>query len=321
MDFLRKTYLAIFFLAAFAASAGAQFREEAFQQSYVDPNDTTAVRDTVDKMFSFKEYFGGLRHKNELRIGTLFGGSTVFIGGEQIYNKQYWKLPVIYGGLGATIGMGIHYNGKYRSSKKAFDEAFALDPETTLTVDKHSRDLSRLFFAGAGLIYWATLMDGVVSYKSDIRPHPGKSTLYSILLPGLGQAYNGEYWKIPIYWAGIIGSCHYYSTNATNYKRYKRIHNEATNPDIEYTGPISAETALYYRNTFRRYRDYSAVALFGFYLLQIIDANVFAYMQDFEVSDDLTVNLSPTVIVPETNYALSGTSSGSAFGLRLGLTF
>ena len=323
MFFLKRTYLVLFFLAAFALSAGAQFREEAFQQNYNNPNDTTARKDTIDKMFSMKEYLGGLRHKNQLKIGTMFAGSTVFIGGEQIYNRQYWKLPVIYGGLGATVGLGIHYRKKYNRSVDAFDAAYALDPETTLTVDKHSKDMSTWLFAGAGLLYWSTLMDGVINYRSDLHPHPGKSTIYSILMPGLGQAYNGEYWKIPIYWAGIIGSLHYYRLNSTNYKRYKRIHNEATTPDSDYSGPISAETALYYRNTYRRYRDYSVVALFGFYLLQIIDANVFAYMQDFEVNDDLTMKVSPTVIVPETNYAQGGfnTSSGSALGLRLGLTF
>ena len=323
MYFLKRTYLVLFFLAAFALSAGAQFREEAFQQNYNNPNDTTARKDTIDKMFSMKEYLGGLRHKNQLKIGTMFAGSTVFIGGEQIYNRQYWKLPVIYGGLGATVGLGIHYRKKYNRSVDAFDAAYAFDPETTLTVDKHSKDMSTWLFAGAGLLYWSTLMDGVINYRSDLHPHPGKSTIYSILMPGLGQAYNGEYWKIPIYWAGIIGSLHYYRLNSTNYKRYKRIHNEATTPDSDYSGPISAETALYYRNTYRRYRDYSVVALFGFYLLQIIDANVFAYMQDFEVNDDLTMKVSPTVIVPETNYAQGGfnTSSGSALGLRLGLTF
>ena len=76
----------------------------------------------------------------------------------------------------------------------------------------------------------------------------------------------------------MIGSYHFYALNSKNYKRFKRIHNEATNPDGGYTGSIPAERALYFRNVYRRYRDYSVVAIVGSYLLQVIDANVFAYM-------------------------------------------
>ncbi len=303
-NLILRTCLALVCLAAFSTGTKAQFKEEAFSQSYNDPSDTTgAARDSVDKMWSFREFFRGVSHKDTtLRIGTMFAGSTVFIGAEQIYNRQYWKLPVIYGGLGATIGMGIHYNSKYRHSKKGYDIAMKLDPDMEFDLDTHSRDMATYMFASAGFIYWATLMDGVVNYKKDVRNQPGKATLYSILLPGLGQAYNGEYWKIPIYWGMMIGSYHYFALNSRNYKRYKRIHNEATDPSGNYTGKIPADRALYFRNVYRRYRDYSVVAMVGTYLLQVIDANVFAYMQDFEVDDDLSLKVTPTIISPYNEY-------------------
>ena len=168
-------------------------------------------------------------------------------------------------------------------------------------------------------------MDGAVSYKSDIHPHPGRATVYSILLPGLGQAYNGEYWKIPIYWGCIAGSIHFLCTNNTNYQRFKRIHNEATNPDVEYTGPIPAETAVWYRDVYRRYRDYSIVATVAFYLLQIIDANVFAYMHDFEVSENISMRLEPAVLSNDNIYAMNSSPGfipgGNSIGLKLGLRF
>jgi len=108
--------------------------------------------------------------------------------------------------------------------------------------------------------------------------------------------------------------------NHTNYKRFKRIHNEATTPDSGYNANISAQTALYYRNLYRRYRDYSILAVAGFYLLQVIDANVFSYMQDFEVNDDISLQVRPTLIVPETQYALSG-ANPTALGFSFGLNF
>ena len=291
----------------------AQFKRDAFTQNYSDLKDTTARKDSIDKMFSFKEFFRGVSHKQELLPGTLFAGSMLFIGSQQIYHKDYWKLPIIYGGLGATVGLGIHYRRQYNASVSDYEAAYALDPNTTLTVDEHSRNLSTAMFIGAGAIYWATLMDGVIRYPSGGRhPHPGKATLYSLLLPGLGQAYNGEYWKIPIYWGAIAGGVYFYSNNKRNYERYKWIYDQAnsTDPDVE-KPPVSAENALYYRDIYRRYRDYSILATALFYVIQVVDANVFAYMQDFEIDDDITLRVEPTVITPD--YA-------QAPGMGLGLT-
>jgi hypothetical protein len=180
---------------------------------------------------------------------------------------------------------------------------------------------------GAGLVYWGSLMDGVVNYHPDRQPHAGRATIYSALLPGLGQIYNGELFKVPIYWGCLMGSVHFLTTNNINYKRFKRIHNEATSSDPAISGnvPIDAETAKWYRDVYRRYRDYSIVATAAFYLLQIIDANVFAYMHDFEVSDDISMGVEPAVISPYNEFAMiNGPSSGmgqNAVGLRIGLRF
>ena len=305
----------LFLLTACPSVCRAQFKQEAFKQSYTDPSDTTAM-DSTQVMFSFKEYFGGLKHTRDARIGVVVGGSSVFIGGAQIYNRQYWKLPVIYGAIGAGVGGGLVYRRKWQQEGS---EDF--------------RRMSNWFFAGAGLAYWGALMDGTVNYRKDIPVQAGKATLYSLLLPGLGQAYNGEYWKIPIYYGCLLGSVHFYSVNRRNYQRYKWIYDQATNPDIQYDGPVQESTAKYYRDVYRRYRDYSVLAIAGFYLLQVIDANIFSYMRDFDLSDDIELSLSPAVITDTPaysydQYALStgcrtgypGTNS-QGFGLRLGLTF
>lgn len=309
----------------FSVDVSAQFKEKAFTQTYNDTTDMqTDPTDTTDKLFSFKELFGGLAHKQDLRIGTMFAGSIFMPGSSQIYNRQYWKLPVVYGGIGVCAGLGGYYLNQYNKSVRAYDTAFAADPNTQLQINYSAKTASTWLFVGAGLIYWGTLMDGVVNYKKDIHPHPGRATIYSILLPGLGQAYNGEYWKIPIYWGCLLGSGHFLYTNNVNYKRFKRIHNEATtNPDYDVS--ISAETAQWYRDVYRRYRDYSIVALAGFYLLQIIDANVFAYMHDFEVTDDITMRIEPAVIGPDNVYAqqtaVTAGMNNTAIGLKFGLRF
>ena len=330
----RFILMTVIFLAGFAFHAQAQFKEGAFTQSYTDPSDTTAVSDTADKLFSFKELFRGLSHKSQIKIGTMFAGSVMLPGSAQIYNGDYWKLPIVYGGIGALAGTGGYYLHTYNKSKKAYDyfmiekSAFeTANPGQTYQfaapeVNYKAKTTGAWLMAGAGLIYWGSLMDGLVSYKSDKDPLPGRATLYSALLPGLGQIYNGEFYKVPLYWGCIMGSVHFLMNFNTNYKRFKRIHNEATT-DPKYSESISAETAKWYRDVYRRYRDYSIVATAAFYLLQVIDANVFAYMHDFEVSDDITMDFEPAVITPDNAYAFHSTNTGfnNAIGLRLGIRF
>lgn len=312
-------------ILGFSRSARAQFKEEAFTQNYNDVTDSTAVADTTDKLFSFKEWAGGLAHRNTMKIGTMFAGSMVLPGTAQIYNRDYWKLPVIYGMLGGFCGVGGYYRSRYDKQVKAHD-SWVLANDMTIPepqINGNWKTLSTWMFVGAGISYWAHLMDGAFCYDRTQHPLPGRATIYSMLLPGLGQAYNGEFWKIPIYQGGMIASVHFLVTNDVNYKRFKRIHNEATTEGSEYTGTISAETAKYYRDVYRRYRDYSIVATALVYLLNVIDANVFAYMHDFEVSEDLSLQLEPTLIAPDNAYALGGRTklSDNAVGMKFGIRF
>ncbi len=288
--------MAVLCTAIFSVDASAQFKEEAFSQQYND--DKTSDSDTTDVLFSFKEYFGGLSHKNEIRIGTMTAGSALIIGGSQIYNRQTWKLPIVYGAIGGSLGAGIYLNSQGK------------------------KEAAKYCFIGAGVAYWATLMDGVINFRPNDYPHPGTATLYSLLLPGLGQIYNKEYWKLPIYLGAIGFAVHMYSDNKINYERFRNMYLQASNPDSGYEGPISADQALYYRNVYRRYRDYSVLAIAALYILQVIDANVFSYMHNFEVDDDLALKVAPAVIMPEYQLAsINPTSQPMAFGLRMGISF
>ncbi|MGN0190951.1 MAG: DUF5683 domain-containing protein [Candidatus Cryptobacteroides sp.] len=291
-----------------AVAANAQFREDAFTQNY---NDTTykTPADTTDKLFSFKELFRGLGHKQEIKIGTMFGGAVMLPGAGQIYNRDYWKLPIVYGGIGACIGTAAYYNVKYNNSVKA-----------GAPVQQYKTNYIWLY-AGAGLVYWGSLMDATAFYPSNGKPNPGRAAIYSALLPGLGQAYNGEYWKIPVYYTGLLAASYFIYFNNLNYLRFKRIYAEANNAEVPYTGPVTSEQAKYYKDSYRRYRDYSIVALGLVYILQIIDANVFAVMYDFEVTDDISIRMEPTVISPDNSFAMKSGPVGEAVGMKIGINF
>ena len=274
-----------------------QFKRDAFTQTYADT--TEKVRTDTSAIFSFKEFFGGLAHKRTASLKNLTIGSTVFLGGNQIYHKQYWKLPIVYGGIGAGIYGGVHFNQLYQSTGDTKYQSY--------------RDLS---LAGAGLVWWASLMDGVVQYQGTRKPEPSKSTFYSILLPGLGQIYNGEAWKVPLYIGLLGGTINFAHENNVQYQRWKWIYNQATSEDASTERPPqSAESAKYYRDSYRRLRDYCVLGVAIAYVLQVVDANVFAYMQDFEVDDNITLQMSPALI-PGGGYAFSNPAVGMSIGLR-----
>ena len=65
---LKYIVVSALFFAGFAVTSKAQFKEDAFSQTYNDQADTTGRSDTTDKLFSFKEFFGGLSHKHYLKI-------------------------------------------------------------------------------------------------------------------------------------------------------------------------------------------------------------------------------------------------------------
>jgi hypothetical protein len=75
----------------------------------------------------------------------------------------------------------------------------------------------------------------------------------------------------------------------------------------------------YYKDTYRRFRDYSILAGVFVYALNIIDANVFAHFQDFDVSEDLTASLFPGIIMPVAPQFTN--NSGPMVGFNLKLNF
>lgn len=280
--------------------AGAPGENASSSEYKEDENETDA--DTLQG-FSLKHLTRGLHHKEPLRPGYAALGAAVMPGRIQIYNKDYWKLPVVYAGIGAGIGGGLYFNEQYH---KTGDQRFAT--------------YRTLCYAGAALVYWGQMLDGVAGLTDSRTPDPGKAAVFSALLPGLGQAYIGEWWHIPIWYAGL-GVCAYtLHLNNMQYQRYKYIYKLASESGSGYTGHITVTQATSYKDLYHRYRDYSVVATVLVYALNIIDANVFAYMKDFNVSDDLSLNVNPSLI-DNIDSSFSPSQSMPSFGVNMTFNF
>lgn len=134
-------------------------------------------------------------------------------------------------------------------------------------------------------------------------PHsPRKAALYSAVVPGLGQAYNKEYWKIPLAYAAIGTCVYFFVDNMKVYKMYRDAYrlrvdgNPDTNDTNPETAPYDTEALKGARDQFRQYVDYSVLFFVLAYGINIIDATVFAHLRNFDMSDDLSMRISPTII-------------------------
>jgi len=137
---------------------------------------------------------------------------------------------------------------------------------------------------------------------------PAKAAFYSAILPGLGQAYNKAYWKIPIVYGAIGTSLYLYVDNRKKYNEYRDAYKSrlSGNPDPNYdyltdTQLISAQE-FYQRNA-----SLSGFFVIGFYVLNIIDANVHAALRQFNVNQSLSIRpeITPDVVTLRSNLALT----------------
>ncbi|MBS0028003.1 DUF5683 domain-containing protein [Chitinophaga sp. 22321] len=134
-------------------------------------------------------------------------------------------------------------------------------------------------------------------------PHsPRKAALYSAVFPGLGQAYNREYWKMPLVYAAIGTCTYFFIDNMKTYKLFRDAYRLRVdgNPDTNDKDPITVrldpESLKVYRDQYRQYVDYSVLFFILAYGLNIVDATVFAHLRNFDMSDDLSMRISPTLI-------------------------
>ncbi len=136
------------------------------------------------------------------------------------------------------------------------------------------------------------------------RHDPRKATRRSALVPGWGQAYNKEYWKIPIVYGIIAIPVGMYIYNNDYYKKTKFGYeakfkaSQGDSSDLAAIDPeiknLSLTSLQSYRNSFRRDRDYAILWFLLAWGLQVADATVFAHLKQFDVSNDLSMELNPT---------------------------
>lgn len=142
---------------------------------------------------------------------------------------------------------------------------------------------------------------------------PRTAAIYSALLPGLGQAYNRKYWKIPLVYGGFAAFGYFIRMNHDSYNIRKNAYLDLSDNNPETTSYMNLPQIKYYnlnnpgdvanlkqgllrsQDYFRRNRDLLVILTAAFYGLNIIDASVDAHFFNWDISDDLALDWQPAI--------------------------
>lgn len=171
----------------------------------------------------------------------------------------------------------------------------------------------------------------VAADTAAFRPDPEKVVWLGAIIPGYGQIVNKKYWQLPIVYGAYMGCAFAVTWFSSEYQFYKSAYRDmidsdpTTNSHLEYLNnmgitleQMGGEAAYRdrlksFQDNYRRYRDYSILVSVGVYGLSILWAYVDAQLYDFDISPDLSLNISPTIIGGDVMYAKE-TNGYDAFG-------
>ncbi len=151
--------------------------------------------------------------------------------------------------------------------------------------------------------------DSLEIKKPTIKHSPRKATIYSAILPGLGQIYNKKYWKVPLVYGGFVTFGYFINFNNDLYVKYKHAYSDIIDEDPNTNSfknldvnPIYFEddkiiqfkaTLKNAKDNARRNRDLVIISTVAFYAANIIDASVDAHFFNFDISENLAINWVP----------------------------
>jgi len=169
------------------------------------------------------------------------------------------------------------------------------------------------------------------------RPNPKRALWLALVIPGAGQVYNRKYWKLPIFYGGFVGCVYAMTWNNQMYHDYAQAYMDIMDNDpttqsynnfLHLGATITPANEERYKNIFkqrkdryRRWRDLSIFTTIAVYALSVIDAYVDASLSDFDISDDLSLHIAPTVISNKSIATPNNPFRSSAIGIGCSLTF
>ncbi len=202
--------------------------------------------------------------------------------------------------------------------------------------------LTLFFFVGEPMVMAQDVVQPPMPDSLTLETHsPRRASLYSAVLPGMGQIYNKKYWKAPVVYAGFGVLVYFVIFNTTHYNDFKnglvdftdtiagtdsylKLISDKLDPatfdPILHPDTYNASSAEWFEkqlengmNYYRRNRDLSYIGMGLWYIVNIIDATVDAHLFDYDVGEDLSLHIEPRF--KQSPYSLE------TFGLKLTFQF
>ncbi len=307
----------------------------------------------ADSLRSIKTDSTLLLSRRERRRGKLFSDSmsiskvcwtaAVLPGYGQIYNKQYWKLPILYGTLGTSIALFIHESKVYKPLRREYNAIVANSTSRTPELDAlqgrmiRSNTRRQIYLLTAIGSYLYFIGDAAVKYSTNDVSDVKKATTLACICPGAGQIYNRSYWKVPFVVGGFAAMAFCIDWNNRGFQRFRTAYHlrvdydnqlkkwqddgqqgERPVPRDEFKGRYQASFLKNLKDNYRRNRDLCIIITAGLYILQVVDAHVDAHLKDYDISDDLSLNIEPAIACP---YIPTAGGNRPVYGLNLVLNF
>lgn len=231
---------------------------------------------------------------------------------------RHWRVPVLLGTLCIVMLFSVRVSAqdtiknataRVSAATNAAKAKKAAKLQPTLVTPKESAYSIQTGEAGS---------DTAVSLMT--QHSPKRAVIYSAILPGLGQVYNRQAWKIPIIYVGA-GAVTYFAV--TNYKGKVKFETEYRNRMNGNTGELLPNYASYpdanIYNIYQSYnRNFQLSLICGglVYVLNLIDAYVYGHLFDFEINDDISMHIAPKVDLLPYDNDFGRVSTGVAFQIR-----
>lgn len=230
-----------------------------------------------------------------------------------VFSTLFFVLLSTFNIFSETSRYPVKRDASNSATNDILRDSVAINP--MMDFDDETDSIYQDSIIGDSIAINATIPDSIIEEWEErevaFNPNPTKAVWLSALFPGLGQIYNRRYWKLPILVGGYMGLAYATTWNNGMLKDYSTAYSDimdsdpSTNSYMDFFPSTTQESSLdktwltkvlkSRKDFYRRNRDLCIISMVGVYFIAMIDAYVDASLSHFDISPDLSIDVSPAI--------------------------